>query len=190
MTVAVRQCHPLGRSAVLLSWSCSRRNHMYQTGVVEIHLPYASCDALTHFEVVNLVFFSMDKCVACCFSNISSGVYFVTDHAFFALISFCFEWEKSIWCIDGCETVILWKPCFILKLGTNGPLENGLDSSDVRGQFFKGIVSKACNSNTLLEVLDSGVVRSICCFYFFKRLLWFDWGLPNCFKKWWQSVLA
>ena len=109
-----------------------------------------------------LDFFGMNKCVACCFFEISLGVYFVADHTFFMLVSFCFEREVLVWCIYSHEAVMLWKPCLILKLGTDGSFEDGLNSGDVHGQIFKVSVSEACNSNALFEELYIVAVHSTC----------------------------
>jgi hypothetical protein len=100
---------------------------------VKIDLPQPSCIVFAHLEVVHFVFFGVDVFVACCFFEISHGVHFVRDRIFIVLISLCSEGEVSIGCVDGCKAVMLRKPFFVLKLGTNGSFEKGLDSGYVCG---------------------------------------------------------
>ena len=45
-------------------------------------------------------------------------------------------------------------------LRTDGSFEDGLNSSDVRSQVFKGFVAEACNLNALFEEPDIAAVRS------------------------------
>ena len=102
----------------------------------------------------------MDICRARCFLEVTLGVHFVRDQTFVVLIIFCPGGEVAIGCVDGRESVLLRKACFVLKLGSNGSFEYCLDPGHVRCESFECLVSVASDSCTLSEEFRAVAVRS------------------------------
>jgi len=90
---------------------------------------------------------------ACCFSEISPRVHIIRNRTFIVLVASCFEGEVSVGGIDGREsvTVLLPKPCFVLKLRADSSFEERMDSGQVGGQLLKVFVSVTSDSCALSE---------------------------------------
>ena len=146
-------------------------------------LPCLSCAIFAHFVVVDSVFLSVDICRAGHFSEVALGVHFMGQQTFLAFITSHSERKVAVGCVNGCESVLLGKASFILKLGTNGSFEYRLDSSHVWCKFFKRLVPITCNSCALPE--EFWVVTVHPAFWsVWVLFLVIGHGLPNLVQEW------